>query len=381
MKKQKVSCGAFFCLFLLIFSTSIADTSRLSIVDLLSSSEAQWKEEFSDIQGNIIQIDTPITIPQVDTLPVVSVKWHSQLDDSIYDDYSEEGVKIPSKKVFDGTLNIRYHYDLDISPDWNINKLNVVRTFYYPNDTHVNNGNTLDWSMFAEANQYSFQDAYQIMVNKFQDFMHTYGNSNEKIDISLKYANTLDIIYKGEHPVNHEGYEFRCIQKLHGIPIVGNANAPYMWQNNAYLHESIYCDYVNLNFSSENSFSISALLWEKAGVLYDDIKVVPFETIKPKLISLIQEGHICEIYKIELAYLTYFNEYRDAKKGMILVPTWIVHCQYRFNTKDYSEIVPQETIYGSGGYQILAFNAQTGEYRDPMEKGIDRSDCPPIIVD
>ena len=77
--------------------------------------------------------------------------------------------------------------------------------------------------MFAKANQYSFQDAYQIMLIKFQDFMHTYGNSNEKIDISLKYANTLDIIYKGEHHVNHEGYEFRCIQKLHGIPIVGNA--------------------------------------------------------------------------------------------------------------------------------------------------------------
>lgn len=79
-----------------------------------------------------------LTVQTVNTTDLT----YSQLDDSIYADYSEEGVRIPSRKVFDGTLNIRYHYDLDISPDWNINKLNVARTFYYPNDTHINNGNT-----------------------------------------------------------------------------------------------------------------------------------------------------------------------------------------------------------------------------------------------
>ena len=381
MKIKKISCAMFFCIFLLHFATSIADTKRITIAELTSSSDFLWEETFYDTQGNTIQIDAPIIVPQVDTLPVVSVKRHRQLDGSIYNDYSEEGVIIPSRKLFDGTINIAYHYDLEISPKWNNNKLDVIRTFYYPSDTHVCNENTLDWSMHAEGNQYSFQDAYQIMLTKFQEFMRTYGNPDEKIEMCLKHANTLDIIYKGKRPVDHEGYEFQCIQMIHGIPIVGNANAPYMWQNNGYLHESIHSSHINMNFSSEDSYWLFAYLWEETGVLYDDIKVVSFEAIKPRLISLIQEGHICEIYKIELAYLAYFDESRNWEKRMILVPTWVIHCQYRFKTKDYSEFVPSDTIYGSGGYQILAFNAQTGEYFDPMSKGKDRSDCPRIIKD
>ena len=360
--------------------TAFAEGKRVPIAQL-NKGITLWNETYSDEFGNTIHIDTPIVIPEVDALPVVSVIKHRDLDESIYSDYAGENIFMPPRKYSTSNLNLHYKYDFQVSSKLNVNYLDLRKQFYYPEDMHVSNGLTLDWDMKGEGTEYSFKDAYQIMVKKYQEIMRKYGISDGDYEVSPRYANTLDFYYKGKRQVYHEAYEFDCVQKIRGIPVVTNGNAPYDWQNNAFDHEYVFPNHISLHFSSESSFCVAAEIWEETSVLYDDIRVISFDEIKPKLVFLIQKGHICEIYKIELAYLTYFNEYRDAKKGMILVPTWIVHCQYRFNTKDYSEIVPQETIYGSGGYQILAFNAQTGEYRDPMAKGIDRSDCPPIIQD
>ena len=360
--------------------TTLAEGRRSSIAQL-NKGITFWNESYSDEFGNMINIDTPIVIPDVEALPVVSVIKHRELDESIYSDYSGDNIYMPPRKYNEGTLNLQYKYDFQVSSKLNVNYLDRRKQYYYPEDTHVSDGLVLDWDMKGDGTEYSFKDAYQIIVEKYQEIMRKYGVPDGDYGVSLRYANTLDFYYKEKRQVDHEAYEFDCLQKIHGIPVVANGNVPYDWQYNSFDHEFVFQDRISLMFSSESSFHVAAVIWEETGVLHNDIRVVPFDVIKPKLVSLIQEGHICEIYKIELAYLAYFNEYRNAKKGMILVPTWIVHCQYRFNTKDYSEIVPQETIYGSGGYQILAFNAQTGEYYDPMSKAIDRSDCPPIIID
>lgn len=357
---------------------AMAENQRKPIREIYQTTQQDWETDYATASGNTIHIKTKVNVPNVEKLPVLSVLRHRKLSGNFLSDY--DGAGIDCHPHSDNTINLSYKYDFRIPDRFNPVRVDFNMKYFYPSTVHVNGGPQIDGDSHAKDNAYSAQEAYDYLLDKYQTVMRTYGISEETYDFKPQYMNTLGLYYDGKQIIGHEGYEFFGRQVLRGIGIAGNiSHIYYNYMNRrSYGFEGIYENKIDLAFSSPESYWLIAMLWEETGVLYDDIHILPFDEIKPALEELIIQDHIVEIYEVELAYLAYYNEARDGKKGMILVPTWVVHSQYKFKPDDIN--MGDEDVFHNSGYQMLAINAQTGEMYDLLRTDKSRSDCPKIIV-
>lgn len=377
MKKIAIVCCA------LMLTLSLlpvrAETQRQSILQIREENQTEWRETYITDRGDTVEIDTPVTVPQVDMLPVVSVVRHRQLSDEFYETYrGDRYYVIPKERNTSHLFVLRDDYDFHIPDGFNPPDTDFKRTYFYPDSLHVYGGQPIDWNAYAEGNEYTAGEAYAYLMEKYQSFLNTYGIKDEDYEFKPNCMITLTLYYKNRKIADHYGYEFEGRQVHRGIPIAGNIGRTFVnYLNRTYWNwEGIYENWVTMGFSRPDSFSFSACLWEETGVVKEDIAVLPFEAIRPQLETLIEEDKIKEIYGVELAYLAYFTPARDAKQGMVLVPTWVVHCDYRFKPGDQPR--GDEDVFHNSTYQMLAFNAQTGAFYDPLDTSRGRSDCPEI---
>ena len=359
-------------------SGAIAESSWESITQVYAAAPAEWKESYATKSGKTVQIDAGISVPQVDTLPVLSVIRHRKLSKAVYDDYNDPEIYLPPYS--DNTLTLGYKYDFRVPKRLYEKEIDFNEQYFYPASVHVHNGTPIDWDAHALNNPWSVREAYDYVLKKYHAMMKQYGIEEETYDFKMQYMATKGLYCEGQPVVDHEGYEFYGRQVLRGIPIAANIAHAYVNQYNRTYHtyEGIYENWVNLEFSKPESYNLIAMLWEETGVLVPDIPVLPFDAIKPVIEELILNDHIQEIYEVELCYLAYFTKDKNVKKGMVLLPTWVVHCEYRFKPTDYNE--GEEDVFHNSGYMLLAFNAQTGKQYDPLEKSKNRSVCPEIMT-
>ena len=380
MKKQ---CFSYLILFTIIVNLiptncAMAENQRKPIQEICQMTQPDWEADCATASRNTIHIKTKVNVPNVEKLPVLLVLRHRKLSDIFFSDYDDPEIYI--SRYGDNTLTLGYKYDFDIPDRFNPVRVDFNMKYYYPSTVHVNGEPQIDGDSHAKDNVYSAQEAYDYLLDKYQTVMRTYGIREEAYDFKPQYMNTLGLYYDGKQIIDHEGYEFFGRQVLHGIGIAGNiSHIYYNYMNRrSYGFEGIYENKIDLAFSSPESYWLIAMLWEETGVLYDDIHILSFDEIKPSLEELIIQDHIVEIYEVELSYLAYYNEVRDGKKGMILVPTWVIHSQYKFKPDDINR--GDEDVFHNSGYQMLAINAQTGELYDLLRTDKSRSDCPKIIV-
>ena len=72
-----------------------------------------------------------------------------------------------------------------------------------------------------------------------------------------------------------------------------------------------------------------------------------------------------------------------AQAHWILVPTWVVDCDWFPDAKDdfwKEEFEDEANPYSRSGAHLLYLNAQTGKLLDPMDTSRKRSDAPKILT-
>ena len=113
-----------------------------------------------------------------------------------------------------------------------------------------------------------------------------------------------------------------------------------------------------------------------------DIPLVPFEKGKAQLEKMIRDGLIRHIRRIQLGYVAYVEPDHNTKHW-ILVPTWVVDCDWFPDAKDdfwKEEFEDEANPYSRSGAHLLYLNAQTGKLLDPMDTSRKRSDAPKILT-
>ena len=68
----------------------------------------------------------------------------------------------------------------------------------------------------------------------------------------------------------------------------------YALQQRGIVYAAIY---------DQDSFSINSYCWKETSVLYDDVPLLSFDQVKPRLEKLIMRGNIRYVYHVGLGYV------------------------------------------------------------------------------
>ena len=339
----------------------------------------RWQGEYASTRGETVVVDAPIIIPDVDSAPVLRVGDYPILDAALCDAYGayprpyRNGV--PWARSDDGcTLAMCQYWEFEI-PEQYAGKSNFGEEVFLPEE--------IDWSLHAENNEMTMGEAYELLTAQLNDILTAYGSGSTELQLRDAYTMGLYRNKDNKPLVDHRGYGFDLKQVIRGIPALGNAHLTYQHgrMRTSYRWESVYDNWINLEISSPTSYSVSVKLWQEEECLYEDIPLVPFETGKAAIEKMISDGLIRHIRRIQLGYVAYVEADHNTKHW-ILVPTWVVDCDWFPSTKDdfwKEEFEDEPNPYSRSGAHLLYINAQTGKLLDPMDTSRTRSDTPKIV--
>ena len=165
------------------------------------------------------------------------------------------------------------------------------------------------------------------------------------------------------------GYSLCMAQSFYGIPFMASIHEAYTqfalndedpWLANRGIMRGIVFD--------ENAWSVNCTFYQESSVLYQDIPLLPFDTVKNRIENLILSGHVRWIDSVTLGYVQY-DSANAAEQ--ILIPCWVVWCEYHpggASSERQSGINSSANLMYDGNndyYRPLIINAQTGELIDP----------------
>ena len=382
--KTKIFSNIVILMIVLLLSITAKAENRFTIPEIYEQYNGQrWQESFQTVRNETVTIDAPFIIPNVESAPVIRVTTHRGLDETVYDEYGRypkdyrkinEVNWIRSDNV-DITIAMDQNWEFNI-PDKYAGRCHFWGDVFMPDE--------IDWSLKAENNDMTIGEAYVRVTAKLNEIMESYGGGG--IGMQLRDAYIVGLYKDKDNAplVDHCGYGFDFKQVIRGIPARGNAHLTYQHGRMRTNHrwEGVYDNWINLEISSPVSYSMSVHLWQEESILHEDIPIVSFEKGKAQVEKMIRDGLIRHIRRIQLGYVAYVEPDHNTKHW-ILVPTWVVDCDWFPSAKDgfwKEEFEDEANPYARSGAHLLYINAQTGKLLDPMDTAKKRSDVPQILT-
>lgn len=378
--KNKVSSHILMLLMLIFLTpfTANADTSSaVSIQQLYSSKIDYWDGEY-EAHGRTISFHAPVFIPDVETMPVLTVTSNGI-----------EDMTIPENLV------LLYHHAngqfLDKVGDL---KTGYWRTkyFYFP---WSEEGKRDAAACFAENNSVSLADAIADVANIVDQVWGegVYGVVANRAQVLSPILTRNGEIYDFSDMPGWEAYTGKGLYildlwlTLRGIPVFMGAGYGFEVPGNS--------SYTTLGRPSELSIGLylkpgdycdlsASTLFKETGVLMEDIPLCPFEEIQSEVERLIEKGNIRNVFGLRLGYVVFQKQnetynykshtYEMANAEYVAVPTWVVECTYAKNantkittnpTTDDDDEAEEIPYYGDYGFETLMIHAQTGKAYDP----------------
>ncbi len=381
MKRSFVSL---LLMIVLLLSITAEAEERITISEIYEQYNGQrWQESYQTVRNETVTIDAPFIISHVESAPVIRVTSHPELDEAVYDEYGSypkdyrkvDHVNWIRSDNVHITIAMRQNWEFCI-PDQYKGRCHFWGDVFLPEE--------IDWSLHAKNNDMTMGEAYTMLTAKLNEILTTYGGG--AMELQLRDAYTMGLYRdKDNQPlVDHRGYGFDFKQVIRGFPALGNAHLTYQHGRMRTNHrwEGVYDNWINLEMSSPVSYSMSVKLWQEESILHEDIPLVPFEKGKAQIEKMIRDGLIRHIRRIQLGYVAYVEPDHNTKHW-ILVPTWVVDCDWFPDAKDdfwKAEFEDEANPYARSGAHLLYINAQTGKLLDPMDTSRNRSDAPKILT-
>lgn len=363
----------------LYWNTAYAE-EYITISELHSQTADRWSDSFANNSGEIIWVDCPIEVPNVEKAPILSATWYPALSDGFLEEYASSKSAWPMTDARSGEKNTMlvhdYHYALQESE---------IRLKYYDMEQFIKLED-IDWNaVYARNSTLTAAQAFNVIYQKVKEVYSKYG---EYGFYDLKPARGLTILSlvnkEGENVRELDVYSFCGQQVIRGIPIVTHAG--YTFASSEIYPDTMYqyeggseAQYYVLHVETEDSYGFAANLLTEKEVLADDIPFLSFDSAKQDIIALIEEGYIRDIYGIQFGFAAYPDKQHDLK-NYILIPSWVIECEYYDSPNSITESVTVPNYSNSQHYRRLVVNAQTGKILDPRSKAPDRSDAPHIIT-
>ena len=358
-----------------------AEETRYSIQQLPSMTTSRWQQTY-EAYGRAIQVDVDVSIPQAQAAPVLTVQAAPPLDEPLRSEL--EAWYAQAEKTD------------------KVNHYSFQSTDYKTTITHAlppTWGETRDSEFVAGAMGIEEKDLYVFE----QDTAYAYNNAltvAEALDIAQQHVaqlypdETLRLrrIYlsgrtywkKNNATIRDEGgYNLCFSQTFHGIPYLASSHEAFTQfsvgdENHLLSSRGL----VRASVFDADAWSVSCCLYRETGVLYDDISLLPFDAVKDKVEALILKGYVRWIDDVSLGYAQFDSDLPDEQ---ILVPCWVVWCEYHPGgprSERRSDVNSSASLMYDGNndyYRPLIINAQTGEMLDSENETEGRCACPAIL--
>ena len=181
----------------------------------------------------------------------------------------------------------------------------------------------------------------------------------------------------------------RLTQCFHGIPYMASIYKTYtkpndqQWdwdkQENQKRRWNMFHGVIDGTVFSEDSWIITAHLYEEKQQLCQDVPLVPFDAVKSQVENLINSGYVRWINSVTLGYV-HFETSDDQE--FVLIPCWVVWCEYLpegpQSEKDYGVNDSELMFINNNYYRPLIINALTGEMFNPESTEPGRIICPDL---
>lgn len=298
-----------------------------------------WTETVETVNGPV-QVDLTISLPDITMLPVYEVAYRSFKEDELIELFPQAEIDIfdTGALVMQGDPGSKIY---PIDPDY-------CAWTDWPENSDV-----------AEAAAESKQDVEDMM----QALLHSvYDGSLTAFWMRGVYTHSRtwckDETGELVEPVNEHGYYDLYLERaIDGITVFDNLFFDRDDQRNSGPH----AESMTLCYYDENNFQVLLSDFEIVQTISEDVPILPFDTIKSTLRTLISTGHLREIYRMELCYLPMWSDTRDS---IITVPAWVVHGEYHevANAPGYED-TDSYFLRTLGGFPLV-IPAQTGQVID-----------------
>lgn len=372
----------FICIVALLMTVlPIAASGELvSVSELRAQSEVfgRWVKNY-EAHGREIEIDIPIIIPRIDSLPVVDV------------------VPIPAQSVSPRQTEFGEVYDISEfvnMPTQTANKNKLVAfdenaQVYYPYEINSE-------EVFAEDNPLSLSDAETYLQNLLDQYYDGYEYSIDCVTIKERAKTRNGRAVSEAYPAGVYWIDF--FQQIHGMPVFAKAND--LFDSSIMRDLGIRNQDTGFEFCSEtrwyaeimneNAWFLRTLMLEPVRTQVSDMPVASLDSVIASIEEKINSGIIRNVYALRLGYVIFMNE--DSPKSFTLYPMWCLECEYTQSAKakDSREMIEDggerlkrllDTNFREGAtYERVGINVQTGEIIDRYTPTLDAMKCPPILT-
>ncbi len=328
-----------------------------------------WTQTYQ-AHGREIVVDEVIQIPQVDKAPVLRVTPMAPLPQEVAAAW--EAQMAHEDGTFLEKPGFRVYYA------WHNPSIFEGRQ-YHPGRMTQDRRALFDADpaqAYADNNPLTLSQAHQIA----QDAVH---RMFPEMSLHLRNAAVYDRVYdrQQQKKLAEKGYYWlEYTQSFFGIPYLASV---YNTFEQTGLHDEwMWAEEIGVlqaNVWDADAYTVNLPLFALKQAEYEDVPLLPFDAVKGQVEELIASGHIRWVDSVALGYVQYATE---TPQEFLLVPCWVVWCQY---VKDGPEAEPTGPIYADSlfhhndTYLPIILNAQTGQRVEPTATEPGRDRCPPIL--
>ncbi|NLO84358.1 MAG: hypothetical protein GX096_02880 [Clostridiales bacterium] len=357
-------CILTFAALIAIISAPALAEGSISAGDLYAQPPARWQQTY-ETKWRVIDIDTPVTVPDVTAAPVVKIKRRPT---SAFDLSNYEG-EWNDDYLLSLMLNNPYDQLMAASSD-------AARLFV--NDDRANFS-----AIYAEDNPEPLEDAAAL----YQALALSIGVAPDDVDFAHPIEATVYSReklfdpatgqYDGDAASDMGMYQISFAQQICGMWLHKHINECFA------VHSSgaggVTPPHNSIAFSSSQSYYALFTLYDVSEIIYPDIPLCSFDTVKQTYEQLIDQGQIRSILDLRLAYV--FYPIAGDLESFLAIPTWVMGCEFYQNGKKerpshYNKVHITET----DAYGELLVNVQTGELVDPYNSSKTRINPPEIML-
>lgn len=379
---MKTFFGFLLFLSLLVPSSHAAAQALYAIQQLPDVTAAAWCQTY-EACGRVIAVDVPITIPDASAAPVLFVRsappvaepQYSQLTAWCQQSLLDDPVNSYSFKsnAFSTTLThaIPPAWGKTRSDDFVAGAMSAASTDLYRYDENA---------AYAENNPLTVAQACAIATKQAQELFPDAAFSLRQV------YTTGRSYYKGSgQTIRAKGfYSMLLAQCFRGIPFAASIHQAFTQfgsgDENTWLAAR---GVLRASIHDADAWSLNCTLYQEAGTLYEDIPLLPFDTVKARVEALILSGHVRWIDSVTLGYVQYDSPEPDEQ---LLIPCWVVWCEYHPEGPESERSGGINSAAGlmydgnSEYYRPLIINAQTGQLIDPESQAQGRCAAPDILT-
>ena len=367
------------CAILVFIMPCVAEESLYSITDI--HNELNNKAQFS-----LFDSSSPVYVPPVETMPVLTVKVFEMSDADI----NRIGVVLE-----DSARGFQFFRTMPLDEFQNKYHLTQQYSFWYQEmyeNIWSNNCGLILHDKYAVGQDKPLSFA----ARKLNELMSHVSN-NSATGFLMTEASILSdyrMINRGEYGGSYKceeltgvgGYQINGVQTINDIPILGSIGKAYeqSFRDDPYRildMSSFYSfEYRNVEYAT----LLCNMFWTPKEEIYPDIPLCSLSKVIDTLNSLYNEERINDVYNLMLGYVIYLDTSTDnpGSYEFIAIPTWVAEVSLG-SAKRLIEKPDEYNNYTEKNYDMNArkimINAQTGSLYDWNNNTKDSYKAPSLL--